>query len=169
MTARRLQKAPPTALRRQIGNVHQDAFLFSKSVFANVAFGVHRPVSSEEVSEVVKICAAHKVPIVPFGTGTSLEGHVSALQGGISIDVSHMNEVLERQGNILLVRAAPEEAEKLPLQGWEIARVLAKQAGVEAIDATPLIHDNLIAMRFQYLLDLVRGKALPGHEVSRLG
>ena len=63
--------------------------------------------STEEVSEVVKICAAHKVPIVPFGTGTSLEGHVGALQGGISIDVSHMNEVLEVNSEDLDCRVQP--------------------------------------------------------------
>jgi D-lactate dehydrogenase (cytochrome) len=53
------------------------------------------PESNEEVSAIVKLCAEHKVPIIPFGTGTSLEGHVLALKGGVSIDVSHMNNVLE--------------------------------------------------------------------------
>ncbi|MBT8413048.1 MAG: FAD-binding protein [Boseongicola sp.] len=51
--------------------------------------------STEEVSEVVKVCATHKVPIIAFGTGTSLEGHVNAAAGGISIDVSQMDAVLE--------------------------------------------------------------------------
>ncbi|KZD08314.1 FAD-binding oxidoreductase [Oceanibaculum pacificum] len=51
--------------------------------------------STEEVAEIVKICAAHKVPMIPFGTGTSLEGGVAALQGGVTIDVSHMNKILE--------------------------------------------------------------------------
>jgi D-lactate dehydrogenase (cytochrome) len=51
--------------------------------------------STEEVAEIVKICAAHKRPVIPFGTGTSLEGHVAALHGGISIDVTQMNQVLE--------------------------------------------------------------------------
>lgn len=51
--------------------------------------------SSEEVGEVVKLCAAHRVPIIPFGTGTSLEGGINAPVGGISIDLSQMNNILE--------------------------------------------------------------------------
>ncbi|MCX8230949.1 MAG: FAD-binding protein, partial [Alphaproteobacteria bacterium] len=51
--------------------------------------------STEEVAEVVTICAAHSVPIIPFGAGTSLEGHVVAIQGGVSIDMMQMNEVLQ--------------------------------------------------------------------------
>ncbi|WP_041375416.1 FAD-binding oxidoreductase [Polymorphum gilvum] len=51
--------------------------------------------STEEVVEIVRICAQHKVPIIPFGTGSSLEGHVNAPAGGISIDVSRMNRVLK--------------------------------------------------------------------------
>ena len=69
--------------------------------------GVAFAESTEEVAEIVKICATHKVPIIPFGTGTSLEGHVSALQGGISLDVSHMNEVLEVNAEDLDCRVQP--------------------------------------------------------------
>ena len=50
--------------------------------------------ATEEVQEVVRICAEHKVPIIPYGTGTSLEGGVNAPAGGISVDMNSMNEIL---------------------------------------------------------------------------
>ncbi|MBM3573622.1 MAG: FAD-binding protein, partial [Alphaproteobacteria bacterium] len=50
--------------------------------------------STAEVAEIVKICGHHGVPIIPFGTGTSLEGHIGAMHGGVCVDVSQMNEVL---------------------------------------------------------------------------
>lgn len=51
--------------------------------------------STEEVQRVVSICAAHQVPVIPYGAGTSLEGHFTAPFGGISIDLNAMNRILE--------------------------------------------------------------------------
>jgi D-lactate dehydrogenase (cytochrome) len=51
--------------------------------------------STGEVSEIVKICAQHKVPLIPFGSGTGLEGNVVALRGGVSVDLSQMNRILQ--------------------------------------------------------------------------
>ncbi|MDP2581506.1 FAD-linked oxidase C-terminal domain-containing protein [Shimia thalassica] len=52
------------------------------------------PQNSDEVAEVVKVCAEHKVPVIGFGTGTSLEGHVNAPAGGICVDLTEMNEIV---------------------------------------------------------------------------
>jgi D-lactate dehydrogenase (cytochrome) len=56
--------------------------------------GVAFPETAEEVQEIVKICAEHRVPVIAFGVGSSLEGHVNAPGGGISLDTSRMNRVL---------------------------------------------------------------------------
>jgi D-lactate dehydrogenase (cytochrome) len=63
--------------------------------------------STEEVSAIVKICAKHKVPVIPYGAGTSLEGQVAALHGGVSIDVMEMNKVLEVNAEDLDCRVEP--------------------------------------------------------------
>lgn len=51
--------------------------------------------STAEVAEIVKICARHRIPIIPYGTGTSLEGHISAPTGGVSLDVSQMDKIIK--------------------------------------------------------------------------
>src|SRR6202008_653955 len=53
------------------------------------------PHSTEEVRDVVNICRRHRVPMIPFGVGTSLEGHILAIEGGVSINLSQMNQVPE--------------------------------------------------------------------------
>lgn len=75
------------ALRRQhantttwLANQPPDAVLFAET--------------TEEVSDAVRICADHRVPVIAFGTGTSLEGHVNAPAGGVSIDLSQMNRIV---------------------------------------------------------------------------
>src|SRR5438128_1433602 len=52
------------------------------------------PQSTREVGEILRVSARHGLPVIPFGAGTSLEGHVHAVRGGISIDMRQMNRVL---------------------------------------------------------------------------
>src|SRR5215472_1187350 len=51
--------------------------------------------TSEEAGKLLALCNTHRVPVVPYGTGTSLEGHVTPVRGGISVDLTHMTRVLE--------------------------------------------------------------------------
>jgi D-lactate dehydrogenase (cytochrome) len=53
------------------------------------------PQSNEEVAAIVRLCAETATPVIAFGTGTSLEGQVQAVKGGICIDLTQMNQILE--------------------------------------------------------------------------
>jgi D-lactate dehydrogenase (cytochrome) len=52
------------------------------------------PQTTEDVQQIVRICATHRVPVIAFGTGTSLEGQINAPRGGVCIDVRDMNRVI---------------------------------------------------------------------------
>ena len=65
------------------------------------------PETVEEVASLTRICAAAGCPIVPYGIGTSLEGHVVPLQGGVSVDFSRMNNILEIDERNLLATVEP--------------------------------------------------------------
>ena len=65
------------------------------------------PESVEEVVAIVGLCREHDTPMIPFGVGTSLEGHGAALDGGVSIDLSRMNRVIEVNAADLDVRVEP--------------------------------------------------------------
>ncbi|MBL8980792.1 MAG: FAD-dependent oxidoreductase, partial [Gemmatimonadetes bacterium] len=52
------------------------------------------PESTEEVQAIARTCTAHGAPMVPFGAGSSLEGHIAAVQGGVSIDMTRLNRIL---------------------------------------------------------------------------
>ena len=65
------------------------------------------PESTDEVARIVGLCARHRCPMIPFGTGTSLEGHVQALHGGVSIDVTRMDRILEVNAEDLDCRIQP--------------------------------------------------------------
>src|ERR1043165_7395520 len=106
MTATGLESVPPNpqllaSLRQRLG----DRLSTSASVLeqhgkdesyqaAHAPDAVAFAHSTEEVAEIVRLCAQSKTPVIAFGTGTSLEGHVAALKGGVCIDLSQMNRVL---------------------------------------------------------------------------
>ncbi|MCB1399634.1 MAG: FAD-binding protein [Rhodobacteraceae bacterium] len=65
------------------------------------------PENTEEVSQIMKICSAHSMPVVAWGAGTSLEGHALAAQGGLCIDFRKMDLVLEVLGDDMLAVVQP--------------------------------------------------------------
>ncbi|MDO8318428.1 FAD-binding oxidoreductase [Rhodoferax sp.] len=82
-----LQYSAALVVREQHG---RDESSFSVPPPAAVVFAE----STQDVADAVKLAAQFKVPVIPFGVGSSLEGHLLAVQGGISIDVGRMNQVL---------------------------------------------------------------------------
>ena len=65
------------------------------------------PRSTEEVVEIVRLCAASGTPLIPYGVGTSLEGNIAAVHGGLCVDMGGMNRVLEINGDDLDCRVQP--------------------------------------------------------------
>ncbi|MDR6534513.1 FAD-linked oxidase C-terminal domain-containing protein [Variovorax soli] len=63
--------------------------------------------NTQDVADAVKLASGYSVPVIPFGVGSSLEGHLLAVQGGISIDVSRMNRVLSVNAEDLTVTVEP--------------------------------------------------------------
>jgi D-lactate dehydrogenase (cytochrome) len=76
-----------SAIRAQHG---KDESYFPHAAPDAVAY----PESTDEVRRIVLACRAHRVPIIPFGVGTSLEGHILATRGGVCVDMSRMNRIL---------------------------------------------------------------------------
>jgi D-lactate dehydrogenase (cytochrome) len=63
------------------------------------------PTTSAEVAEVVRMCARHAVPVIAYGAGTSIEGHIMAVEGGVTLDLSRMNRVIAVNGEDLTATA----------------------------------------------------------------
>ena len=53
------------------------------------------PETNEEIASILKLCNAARIPVIAYGTGTSLEGHLKAIYGGVCLDLSRMTKVLE--------------------------------------------------------------------------
>ena len=93
------------SLKQELTSLLKDRFSLSQSTRANYARGedtydpilsqaVVFPETNEEVSGILKLCNDHKVPVVPFGTGTSLEGNVVGNDKGITISLEKMDKIL---------------------------------------------------------------------------
>ncbi len=94
-----------SSLQEKLTNILKERFSLSESTRANYARGedtynpvlsqaVAFPETNEEVSKILKLCNQNKVPVVPFGTGTSLEGNAVGNENGITISLEKMNKVL---------------------------------------------------------------------------
>ncbi len=92
-------------IHQELKNLLNNRFSTSESTRANYARGedtydpilsqaVVFPETNEEVSKILRLCNEHKTPVVPFGTGTSLEGHVVGNEKGITISLEKMNKIL---------------------------------------------------------------------------
>ena len=65
------------------------------------------PETTAEVAALMRICAAHRLPVIGWGAGTSLEGHALALHGGVTVDFTRMDRVLDIRAEDMLVRVQP--------------------------------------------------------------
>ena len=110
--------APPAlieALKSRFGAQFSEAMAVreqhgrDESAFTTVPppAGVVFAENTTDVQDAIKLCAQHKVPVIPYGVGSSLEGHLLAVQGGISLDVSRMNQVLAVNAEDLTVTVQP--------------------------------------------------------------
>lgn len=68
---------------------------------------VFAPQSTEEVSDAVRVCAKHATPVIPYGTGTGLEGHIAALHGGVCLNMAEMNAIIQVNSDDLDVVVQP--------------------------------------------------------------
>jgi len=80
----------------------------SESYFADAPpDAVAYPEDTAEVAEIVRICASHRVPVIGWGTGTSLEGQAQAFSGGVAVDFSRMDRILDIAQEDMIVRVQP--------------------------------------------------------------
>lgn len=126
----------------QLAEFLGDRFVSSDAVRAEHACDVSRhdpippdavafPISTEEVGRIVRICNASGVPVIPFGTGTAVEGGVIATHGGLCIDLRRMNNILRINSVDMDVRV------EAGVTRQQLNRVLADHAAVNP-DAPPL-------------------------------
>ncbi len=112
---REVPEALITALRERFGAQCSTAMVVREQHGRDESAFMHVPPpsavvfaeSSTDVADAVRLAAQHRTPVIPFGVGSSLEGHLLAIQGGISIDVSRMNRVVAINAEDLTITVQP--------------------------------------------------------------
>lgn len=99
------RRSPPEALQAQLRQLLGDRFTTNRAIClqhgTDESAYVPRPpdavayaLGTDEVCAILRLCHEHRTPVIPFGAGSSIEGHLLAVQGGISLDLSRMDAVL---------------------------------------------------------------------------
>ncbi|NBR81971.1 MAG: FAD-binding protein [Betaproteobacteria bacterium] len=119
--------------------------------------------NTTDVADAVALCQAHRVPVIPFGVGSSLEGHLLATQGGISLDVSRMDKVLSIEPENLIARVQPGVTRKalneaLRNEGLFFPIDPGADASLGGMTATRASGTNAVAAR----------KSSAGYDLTRL-
>ncbi|RKP48613.1 FAD-binding oxidoreductase [Pararobbsia silviterrae] len=110
--------ALPAALLEALRDLYGDRLSVAEAVRAHhgrdeSAFDPHLPDAvvfaerTHEIARTLALCAQHQIPVIPYGVGSSLEGHVLAVRGGISIDLSRMNRIVSIDADDLIATVEP--------------------------------------------------------------
>lgn len=132
------------------------------------------PKSKKEISEIMKIACKYRIPVVPFGAGSSLEGHPIPVSGGISMDFQLMNNIIEIRQNDLLVKVQPGVTRKQlnkSLKKYGLFFPVDPGADATIGGMTSTNASGTTTVKYGAMKDVVRGLevVLANGEISNIG